>query len=448
MRTATRWLRSLGRMLCSSRLAVALLAALLLASIFASLFPQRPDAGSMGLDATTADSIPWLETMSLRYGSATGLLQTLGLFDAFRSLPFLLLLAALSLNLLLCTVQRLAGLWRSLVLEPTVVRPEAFYQSLACRAEWPVPSVQTGLAAAQQVLAHSRFSIYIEHDRSTPCTHIYAERGRWAQIARPVSHAAALLLLILVLARPLLSWQEPAVLLLPGQVYEVAHKPGLFVQAGDSVVVQSTDQRALEHQVPLTILVENSPALTRTVSLNHPLAFRGIAFHLQGDGPAARVTTPDASADLAFKDVRTHEITLSEAGPTLRVAYQPDGDTLFVEAVAQDGSLLGSGSVANGEELYIQGTPIAFTLSHYTLWQISHDPTFGPAIGLAGLLLLATLVSLSVSHRRIWLRVGEHKAQGVATPTTFGSDALLAAIAEGASGIRRALPAPGEEAHG
>jgi cytochrome c biogenesis protein ResB len=435
-------------MLGSSRLAVVLLATLLLVSLVASLFPQMPAEESPGSSISTAERDAWLETVSLRYGNGTPLLHAVGVFNAFRSLPFVLLLAALLLNMLLCTLQRLPGLWRSFALAPAVARPEPFYRSLAQRAEWSVPSIQEGLATAQEVLAHRRFSVTVKHSGPTTCAHLYAERGRWAKIAGPVSHIAALLLLTIILARPLLSWREASVVLLPGQVYGLEHEPELSVRTGEPILVESTDHRSAEHRVPLTILAGNSPARTQTVRMNRPLAFQGTAFHLQGTGPAARLTTPESSLDLAFRDVHVQEVALSEAGATVRVAYQPGGETLFVEALAQDGSLLGSGIVADRQELDIQGTPVTLSLSRYSVWQISRQPTFGPAIGLAGLLLVAITISLWVPHQRIWLRVDQHKAQGAAGSATPGFDALMAQIVHRAPKASGVPARPSEESNG
>jgi cytochrome c biogenesis protein ResB len=155
--------------------------------------------------------------------------------------------------------------------------------------------------------------------------------------------------------------------------------------------------------------------MTRTVRINHPLTFRGVAFHLQGYGPAARLTTPEGTFDLPFTAGQVQEVALPDSDLTLRVAYQPEGTALFVEALDADGALLGSGAVADGQQVEIRGRTITFTLSRYTVWQVSHDPTFGPAVGAAALLLATGLVSLWVPYRQMWLRVDAGQAHMVGT---------------------------------
>jgi hypothetical protein len=93
MGKATRLLHSPWRVLGSTRLAAILLALLLTVSLLASLFPRMP--------TSPAAQETWLAAVALRYGNATRLFHTLGLFDAYHTSWFLALLAALLLNTLI-----------------------------------------------------------------------------------------------------------------------------------------------------------------------------------------------------------------------------------------------------------------------------------------------------------------------------------------------------------
>jgi cytochrome c biogenesis protein ResB len=409
MGTAIRLLHNLWRALGSVRLAAILLAVLLLVSALTSLFPQMP------ADPTARE--PWLAAVAMRYGRMATLLRALGLFDAYHAPWFLALLALLLLNTFACTLQRWPGLRRTLSRTPVVVRPDAFYEREAAQhAEWPVSSLQGGLARARQVLAQRRYRVYVE--RGEDVAYLYAERGRWGRIGTLASHFAALALILALVARPALGWQERGVTLLPGQVYPTGRRVGRLagdwaVRTGPLIVERYPGGQPRDYRVPLAILVGAAPPVTRTVRINQPLAFHGLAFHLQGYGPAAQVTTPEGAFDLAFSDDRAREVTLGDADLTLRVVYQPEGPSLFVEALDGDGSLLGSGAVADGQEIAVRGVPIVFALCHYTLWQVSHDPTYGLAVGAMALFLAATVVSLWVPYRRLWLRVDGQRGRMV-----------------------------------
>ena len=201
----SRWRHRVWRFLGSRDLAVVLLAILLLALLLVSFFPQMPSEPA-ALDV-------WLEAVSLRFGPATGVLNALGLFDAFHAPWFQILLSALLVNTLVCTVQRVPGLWRSLTSPPTVQRPDAFYQGLAHQAALALSSREEGLTAARAALARHRFRRLVDVEPAS----LYAERGRWSQIATPVSHLAAVVLVVAIACRPAMGWQESDLVLLPGE---------------------------------------------------------------------------------------------------------------------------------------------------------------------------------------------------------------------------------------
>ena len=386
-----RWRHSLWRFLGSRQLAVILLGTLLLALLLAALFPQMPvEPGARGV---------WLDAANLRYGPATDLLTKLGMFDAYRSLWFLALLAALLLNTLICTIQRAPRLWRSLTEPSTIQRPETFYHGFALHAEWALDSPDQGLTAARDTLVRHGFRPQIEHDTRTGARSLYAERGRWSQAGTIVGHFAAVLLAIAVACRPALGWHEGNLTLLPGEVYRIGHGYDLEVRAGK---LGTGDQFG----VPLAVLTGTSP-VTETVRINQPLTFGGIAFHLQGYGPAVRIAAPEGTFAAAFTGSQSQQVTLPEAALTLRVAHRPEDSTLFVEALTAGGALVGSGSVAHSQEIEIEGIPIAFSPTEFTVWQVSRDPTFAVAVASAALLLAAIVISLWVPYRRLWFRVDD-----------------------------------------
>jgi cytochrome c biogenesis protein ResB len=156
----------------------------------------------------------------------------------------------------------------------------------------------------------------------------------------------------------------------------------------------------------LAVLAGTS-AITQTVHINQPLTFRGVTFHLQGYGPAVQVSAPEGTFAAALGGSQAQEVSLPEAGLTLRVANRPEENGLFVEALTASGALVGSGSVIPSQKIEIQGVSITFDLTEFTVWQVSRDPTFVVALASAILLLAATVISLWVPYRRIWVRVDE-----------------------------------------
>jgi cytochrome c biogenesis protein len=385
-----RWRHELWSFLGSRRLAIVLLVALLLTLLLTSLLPQLP--------AEPSAREPWLEAVRLRYGLATTPLKALGAFEAHSSPWFLALVGALLLNTVICTLQRVPRFWRSLREAPTIRRPEAFYQGFAHHAKWEVGSLDQGLAAARETLRRHRFRPQIDEAGETGSASLYAERGRWSQAGTIVAHLAAVLLALAVAVRPVLGWQEGSLTLMPGEGHRVGHGTGLEMRAGQPVAGQRAG-------VPLTVLTGTSTVITQTVRINHPLMVKGVRFHLQGYGPAVQITAPEGTFGAVLGSSQGQLVTLPEAGVSLRIALGTEPDALFVEAVAPDGTLLGSGQVAGGQAVEVLGTSITFRLTEYSVWQASRDLTFGLALAGAVLLLVGVMVSLWVPYRRIWLRL-------------------------------------------
>jgi cytochrome c biogenesis protein len=397
----------------SSRLTLLLLAALLLTALLASLFPQMP--------AGAENRMPWLEAVTLRHGRATPVLHTLGIFDAYHSPWYVALLAGLILNAAACTLQRLPRLWHSLTRPPHAVRPQAFYQGFAHQYEWPMPHLEVGSAEIQYALRQRRYRLYV--DPGDACTHIYAERGRWAQAGTLLTHLSAIILVFAVTARPALGWQSTGVTLLPGEAHTVDLSPPLTVRAGDLQIKRHPGGQPSDYQVPLAVL-EGSSAITETVRINHPLTHRGVAFHLQGYGPAVRVRAPEGSFDLAISGGQAAEVVLPQAGLTLRLAPQTERGTIFIETLDAQGAVLASGTVVAGQPVLVGMTPVRFDLGRFTVWQVSHDPTFGLALAAACLMLAGTVISLWVPWRRLWLRLDAQAARMVGSGDAVALEAL------------------------
>jgi cytochrome c biogenesis protein len=417
--------RWLWRGVSSRRLAVILLAAVLLATVVASLVPQMPQ------DPSARET--WLAAVALRYGPATGLLQALGLFDAYHAPWYLALLAALVLNTLACSLRRLLPLWKRLTRPPALIRSDAFYQRASQTAEWPVPAAPEALAAIRGVLARRRYRVWVAGDEPASRATLCAERGRWALAGTLASHVAAVLLVLAVAGRPALAWQESGLTLLPGQATPVGHGIDLAVRTGLLTVDRHPDGQPRDYRVPLAVLppaaaerADAQAVVTHTVRINHPLTVRGVSFHLQSYGPAAQVTAPEGTFGLALPGAQTGEIRLPQAGLALRIAPQPEETHLFVEVISGDGRLLGSGRVADGDRVEAASVPLTFCVTRYTTWQVSRDPTLWLAVAAAGLLLVAAAVSLWVPRRRLWVRVEPQRAQMVGAGDFGGTFQALA----------------------
>jgi len=341
-------LTRLWRFLGSTGLAVVLLIAVVLGALVGTLFPQlTPD--------TAIDPVAvarWLTTAQEKYGFRFGLYRALGLFDVYHSPWFLALVAALLLNTVVCTVDRLRVLWRAVRARPRIEQADAFYERMPNRVSLAVASVEEGEQALRQVLGRRRYHVVAE--RRGGVTYLFAERNRLARLATLVTHTSLVLLVIGFLWSSWGGWRERAVALGPGQVYDVGHGRSFAVRSDGLEIDRYPSGQPSDYRAHLAVLERGAEVVCKTVRVNDPLTYRGVSFYLYSYGPAGQVRAADA-----------------------------EGQPVPLQ-------------VESGFE---------FALDRYIVLQVVHDPGFKLVV-LAGFLVVGGLIfSFYFPHNRLWARV-------------------------------------------
>jgi cytochrome c biogenesis protein len=413
------YLTRIWRFLGSTKLAVVLLIAVLLGALVGTLFPQL----TPGMAANPAASARWLTAAQEKYGFLFGLYRVLGLFDVYRSPWFLALIAALILNTVVCTVDRLRVLWRAVTARPRIEQVETFYERMPHRVSLPVASVEQGERALRRVLGRRHYHVVAEHQNGV--TYLFAERNRLARLATLVTHTSLVLLVLGTLWSSLGGWRERAVALGPGQVYDVGHGQSFAVRSDGLEIERYPSGQPSDYRAHLTVLEKGAEVIRKTVRVNDPLTYRGVSFYLYSYGPAGRVRATDAEGRPvllqaeAGQEVTPGEVTLNFAGegdgqeivvPSLdlvmRLVFYYQGPSLFVQATRNGETRpFGAGSVRGGDSLEIGDVTFEFALDRYIVLQVVHDPGFKWVV-LAGFLVMGGLVfSFYFPHKRLWARV-------------------------------------------
>ncbi len=437
----------LWRFLGSTRLAVVLLVVVLLAALVGTLFPQlTPDTA-----ADPAAAARWLTTAQEKYGFRFGLYRTLGLFDVYHSPWFLALVAALLLNTVVCTVDRLRVLWRAFTAKPRIEQAEAFYERMPNHVSLAVASVEQGEQALRQVLGRRRYRLVAE--RQSGVTYLFGERNRLARLATLVTHTSLVLLVFGFLWSSWGGWRERAVALGPVQVYEVGHGRSFAVRSDGLEIERYPSGQPSDYRAYLTVLERGAEVMRKTVRVNDPLTYRGVSFYLYSYGPAGRVRATDAGGQPvplqveSGQEVASGEVTLNFAGEgdgreivvpsrdlTLRLVFYYQGPSLFVQATRSgEAKPFGAGSVRGGDSLKVGDITFEFALDRYIVLQVVHDPGFKGVV-LAGFLVMGGLIfSFYFPHKRLWARVtaDELWLAGRTERDAVGFEKELAGLVEG-----------------
>jgi cytochrome c biogenesis protein len=468
--------KRLWRALGSLKLATILILALILASILGTLFPQLPAGADLQTQAR------WLSAAYEKYGPLARLYHRLGLFDVFHTPWFLLLLVALTLNTLVCTLNRTRAIWRT-VTRAKVRAPDLLFERVPDRAAWTAASSQEAVEGLRGALARRRYRVLTQTADGTTC--LYADKNRLARFGTLITHLSLILILGAAVGGKALSWREDEMVLPPGQVQEIGHGLPFQVRCEGFEMDRYPSGMAKDYRARLAVLAGGGEVLRETVRLNHPLDYGGVSFYLTSYGPAARVRVADASgqplplqtstsegAVLGLSSrlgrvaegvskprrIETEEAVLTFAAQgdeeallvpsrelTLRVSYQPraalgqgepsfyaegyEGDEarpIFAGFVPQDGTW-------NWEDLRFEFTP-----DHYTVFLAVHDPSFVPVVAAGFLLLIGLSLSFYFPHKRLWAIAsgeGEVRLAGMAERHKESFSREFAALVEGL-GIR------------
>lgn len=363
--------RAAWRVAISDRLLIALLLALAFGSTLTTCLPQMPWADP-------AFYAQWLSVTQARFGQATTVMQSLGLFTVTRSFGFRLLLALLFGCLSLRLVDGIDRFRRREASDP----PE----------EWR-PLAALDLPAAVDDLRARRYRLLGE----SPL--FQADRWPGADLFPLLAHSGALLLLAGLIVAHLWGWQVEGVVVQSG---ERATLPG-----GGGWVALAQDGREITHSPGLVTFVEQrGPGVQASVTDS---SGRQLALHRTVESEPVTRLRAALTEDKYF--------AVPEAQMVVRLVAQQDAVLVQVYR-SPPGQLITEQVVEGDAELEVEGVTLELVASSYAQLTATFNPGLWPSG--VGVLLLAVglLGSIIWPARRFWLReeAGQVQVAGDAPP--------------------------------
>ena len=355
--TRVRWsdldpFRLLWRGLVSVRLALFLIGFLAIASLAGTVIPQLP-LEMRGIPAAEAQ---WLDFQRERFGFLTGPMDSLGLFQVFRSLWFVSGLALLAVSVCVCTANRLPPIWRNVFKPQTRVPDEYLMRSEATVVATPQVDGLT------RELRRRRYRVTASHDGDS--TYIFADRYPWAQFATFVSHLALILFLTggfvtVVTARDqevLIGEGEPA-----RPIFALDDPDHMQVYVQDAIGRFDETGFPLYYGTELVIFRDGEEVARGLTTVSDPLRYNGYTFHQS-------LYFPDG-ANLLVRDLVTGRLVYDEvlaltaAAATPRVVVTDDaGEVVLDDAIVPTDFLAGAAGTSvqipgSGREFWIGAVP-------------------------------------------------------------------------------------------
>ncbi|MDP6495574.1 MAG: cytochrome c biogenesis protein ResB, partial [Dehalococcoidia bacterium] len=182
--------RRLWRFLVSVRLALVLILIVVAASLAGALIIQAPE----GVLSSPTSYERWIDGLRPSFGSFTGLMDFMGLFQIFQTWWFNALAALLVLNLIACTINRFPATWR-VARHPRINVGQGFFGHGRRRA-WLSPTAISPREMADSVVEALRRRRYrvTTHDDGDDI-YVYGERNRYGRFGTFFTHGGIVLIL-------------------------------------------------------------------------------------------------------------------------------------------------------------------------------------------------------------------------------------------------------------
>ncbi len=291
--------RAVYRLLTSVRFAVVQIIAIALVGVVGIIVPQLPGAAFR----SPADFAEQLAILRARVEPSLGapltdLFEALGLFRVFSAWWFTALLALLAVSIVVCTLDRTPGLWRS-ARDVRVVQPDGFFdQDLPDRAV-----IRDGVRAedVHAALRRSGFRVR-EEEGAGGSRFLYGDRNQNARLFTLLTHAG---LVGFILAAAITSrfGFETGILLPEGQALPVESigSTGLVsVKSLAFTAPRDADGRFTDFTTDLAVYRDGQEIARKVIRVNDPLAAAGYTFHQNFFGPAVDLTIRDGAGRLLW----------------------------------------------------------------------------------------------------------------------------------------------------
>ena len=407
----------------SVKLAIVLLVLISMASILGTLIPQQEAAG------------PFINRLS---PSVADILRGLQLFNIFHSPWFIILLALLALNLVVCSLNRVPLAWTRFRQKSEPDRDDLFETIPPDQVVVKETSLSEETDRLEKLLGKKdRVGRKDMDDRS----YLYVEKGAYSYFGVYVVHLSILVMMAGVIIGSFLGFEGYMDITEGESSAVVALKGGRgaknldFAIRCDRFFIDFYENGAPKtYRSDLTFLKAGSTVQSSSVLVNHPASFAGMRFYQSNYGmiPTGDPVMTVALDDKKIKDVQVAvgmefelpekkakvqmtrvEENLMGMGPAVKLSIQsPAGHIQFWVFQAIEQIMQANPGILEQVTLFNPGLfePYVFSLGqagsrYYTGLQVTRDPGVPVVAAGAALMMIGLMIVFFCSHRQIWVRL-------------------------------------------
>jgi cytochrome c biogenesis protein len=401
-----------------------------------------------------------------RYGA--GLYEVLdffSLFDMYHSWWFSAILLLLVTNLVACSLNRLPGIWSQISrggsgeLEDSTLRILPFVEKT--RVSRPI-----GAKAEEDILVSMKrwFKNPVRTESESAIT-LFVEKGKYCRLGVPIVHLSILIILVGGLMGSLYGFkgfvnipegETTDRIYLRVKDEEVPKPIGFSVRCDDFKVtfydLPGREKRRMpkEYTSILTILEGGKEVMKKTIQVNHPLHYKGLAFYQSSYGSLHDITVGvqrrDRKEKTLFRGMEGETVPIPGSSASIRILRYSHEVQNFGEGVQvalfrpnqepQAFWLLKNFPMFDEQrrDEFIFSF-VAVAEKEYTGLQVTKDPGVWVVWIGCGLMILGLIVSFFFSHQRVWVRIpkgpkGEIVLAGSANRNRIGFEKTFGQLAE------------------
>jgi cytochrome c biogenesis protein len=297
-------IEALWDLLSSLRMALSLILLLAGVTLAGTLLVQAPSY------ATQSNTVfqQWLETVRPKYGLWTQVLGMSGLLNVFRSPLFALLLGLLSLNVIICTLDRWARIWR-VYSRPVVPVEAAYFDNAKLNSTFRLKEKEPSAAAGRLVTALRRRGYRVRTSPGDGIVSLYGDRYAWSRFGTFFNHAGIVLIFVGGVVGGILGFRVPGFVIPEGSTKAVGYGTNLSVYVDSFGEESYQDGRPKDYWSDVILFDGDQEVVRRTIRVNDPLAYkldplglREVRFHQASFGNAVSLSIVDDAGRPVFDD--------------------------------------------------------------------------------------------------------------------------------------------------
>jgi cytochrome c biogenesis protein len=400
---------------------LALILALGVLSLIGTLLVQAPT----GLHSDPQAYASWLESVRPKYGGWTRVLDTLGLFSIFSSIWFKAITVLLTTSILACSVHRAPLLWR-LAKHPRTRKGETFFTHAPLRADLlaatgPVQAMER----VREVFRSRHFRTISDPDENG--LNLYADRFRWGPAGTVIAHLSFVVILLGAVLSATTGFKNTQFTAPVDSRVAVGHGTDLSVETKAFSDSYYPDGSPRDYASDLVLYKNGVVVQRKTVRVNQPMRYDGVAFYQSFFGVAAAMQVKDSAGKTLYNQGVPLEFTSDDGTHSIgQFAIPAKGLSIYVIGAAsgQVDPNIQAGQIQLeihqagtkdpiATEVISQGKPTTIAGQQYTFERtrqftgliVARDR--GADIVWVGstLLVLGIVMVFFFPHRRVWVRI-------------------------------------------